>query len=713
VDKVSIKSEEDTSLSGYVKDPKSQETTPGIFVAAGDISDDFDKVDWQELLKDYSDMRNGGAVESTTVSILKYPILRAGYTLTYENKEFVDYIEWCFRNLRDSFGGKEGLQELLTHTFLALEFGCSFFEKVYQNGAYTPEGKITNIIKKLAPFKPETIWDFYYTTDMEFGGIRHERRESNKINQLVNIPVEKLFFYAHNAEFGDPRGRSELRPIRNLYKIKKDILLATARAQQRGAGIPEIKANTSSITEELKAKMHTVGKTLGNMKSGYILTDDSITVTLHSLQIQGNPEQMLEFINREMFFNTLTEFMASGIGQNGSRSATSEHKGSYELKCGVVTQAVETRINTLIEEMINISYLGPQTEYPTFKFNALQQVDIVNAAASLSKFYETAILVKQEGDEAFIRSLFNMPEKKLINGVEVVNPINIPKVSNNVTNVNASVADRLLEYGKPVPDYMSMSFNKKLTADESMEFIKTRFDVKATGELYLHLQEESNRIIQEIVEKYLAYIVKQKVAGQEVTMKYDVELANRLNVLYRKGYGEGVAAFNKELDIASNKKLTVAIPPADQLVVTSQSLKRYAGKLLFGIKTTVEDKIDTEWDPKKSTVQEFVTEQKFENGFKTDKRTLITKTADGYLDGRGDTLNKNRDNIELYFYNSIMDTSLCDNCAVLSGSVMTYEEAKSVDLLTGRGRVNVNCAGGLSHCRCNLMPYKLKGDFKI
>lgn len=683
----------------YEKDPSKKETTPGIYVSAGEISQDYDKVDWKTLLEDYTNIRNGGAVESTTVSILKYPILRAGYAINHSDEKIVKYCEWVFDNLVDSFGEKDGFYEFLNHLFLALEFGCSFFEKVYSIGVYTPDGVITNVIKRLAPFKAETIWKFHYNDDMQFSGITHERRKEDGANEFIPIPISKLFFYAHNAEYGDPRGRSELRPIRNLYNIKKDILLATARAQQRGAGIPEVKAKKSGLTDAEKKRMEAVGRSIGNMKNGYVSTDADFDIKIHSLQSQGSPEALLELITREMFFNTLSEFMTSGIGQNGSRSATSEHKGSYELKCGVVTLSVEKRINLLLREIIDISCFAGISEYPTFKFNALQQTDIVSAADSIIKFYDKAILQKQDGDEDFIRSLFNMPEKKII----------------EVTPVSQEIK----------PDENKLSFMKQLDSKkfksvailssvEQLDFIKKSFDVTATENLYLDMQKEAEAVILDVMNKYILYLAKQADSGKafEKDIKYDVELSNRLNKIFKKGYSEGVSAFNKELSELTGKKLDSGKPTDDLKKGVSQSLLRYSGRLLYNIKTVVEDKLETEWNKENSAV-EYVIEQSFDDGFKTDRRTLIDKTSDGYLIGRSDTLDENKDKIELFFYNSILDKNLCDTCAKLTGAVMTLEEAQSLGLKTRQGRVNPACLGSIDKCRCVLMPYKIKGDFIV
>lgn len=693
------KTEIDNGVKVYNLEPEKKETTSGLYVSAGEISTDYDKVAWKELLEDFTNMRNGGAVESSTISILKYPILRAGYVIQHENEELVKYIEWCLNNLTDSFGEKDGFQEFYNHLFLGIDYGCSFFEKIYRNGVYTPDGKITNIIQRLAPFKPETIWEFHYDSEMQFAGIRHERREAEKINSFVDIPKEKLFFYAHNAEFGDPRGRSELRPIRNLYKIKKDILLATARAQQRGAGIPEIKAKKGGLTAEEKDRMHSVGRTLGNMKSGYVVTDDSFDIVLHSLQIQGSPENTLEFINREMFFNTLTEFMTSGIGQNGSRSATNEHKGSYELKCGVITQAIEKRMGLLLREMTDISYFGPQQVYPTFKINALQQTDIISVSDSLIKFYDKAIITKQEGDEDFIRGLFNMPER-----VEVA-PAAAPAVPEPDVPVKVAAGFK---------QFSNKQFLKVLSAEEQLAFVRENFDVKATEDLYLNMQQEASNIIDEVMQKYILYIAKQYEAGKPVEMKYDTELSNRLNKVFKQGYAEGLSCVKREIEkVARKKGLDAGTPPEGTRKGISQTLIRFAGRLLFNIKTVVEDQLETDWNRGQQTAIDYVIEKEFDGGFKTDRRTLIQKTTDGYLIGRGDALAENKDKIELYFYNSILDARLCDHCAILTGAVLTEEEAAKVGLQINRGRVNPNCLGGIGQCRCFLMPYKLKGDFIV
>ena len=75
-------------------------------------------------------------------------------------------------------------------------------------------------------------------------------------------------------------------------------------------------------------------------------------------------------------------------------------------------------------------------------------------------------------------------------------------------------------------------------------------------------------------------------------------------------------------------------------------------------------------------------------------------------------IQENKEEIELYLYNSILDKNLCDVCSEWTGAVLTLEEAEANGFMTGSGRVNPGCLGGIERCRCNLLVYKLKGELK-
>lgn len=255
-------------------------------------------------------------------------------------------------------------------------------------------------------------------------------------------------------------------------------------------------------------------------------------------------------------------------------------------------------------------------------------------------------------------------------------------------------------------------FSLLLTQEEQLSFVQKTFDVNKVGAMYIKLQEETNNIMNSVISKYIAYICKKIKNKEEVDLKYTTELSNKLQSLYRTGFNTGVTDVDREIQLAKKKKLSEytesTINPGPE---ASQSIKRFAGKLLYSVKVSVEEAIDKDWDKSSQSMDEFLATLNPEDMFKMDKSTLSTSVLDGYVEGRDQALVANEEKIELYYYNSIMDLHLCDVCASFTGAVMTLEEAQSVGLAPGRGRVNSHCLGK-NRCRCNLLVYQLKGEFQ-
>jgi hypothetical protein len=347
-------------------------------------------------------------------------------------------------------------------------------------------------------------------------------------------------------------------------------------------------------------------------------------------------------------------------------------------------------------------------------------MDIVAAAASINSFYTSAVLTKQKGDESFIRGMFNLPEidedkieiekAKEEEQQEKEPVVPVKKAPEKTAEDEEPEEEKTVGQKDAVPGKKKMDSSPvaiKLSADEQSEFIKKMFDVEGKENMYLQFQRDAEEIINEVSKKYSFYIARQIDAGKPVEMKYDVELTNRLNKLYSEAFGTGDGDVTAEIERLMDG-MEFANKATEPIKAASKSIGRFASRLLNNIKTVVEDMLDTDWNKAIGAAVDYVEKEKIFDGFKTDKRTLIEKTTDGYMDGRASAIGKYKDNIKLYFYNATLDKNLCDECAKFMGAVMTEEEAIMSDLQVSKGRVNFNCKGGGHRCRCNLIPYKLK-----
>jgi len=655
---------------------KTRETTPGLIIAGGDITpSEYSTLDWPTQIRDYTEMRDGDPIVKRTIDILKMPILGAEFEVTPGNdsdkaKEAADYIEWSLNNLF------KGFQYFKRHLLLALDYGVSMFEKVYMRGAKF-NGKTTNIISYLSPIQPETIHQFHYNDQAIFTGIEHERRQPEMGSTFIDIPANKLFWFTYDEEYENIKGRPLLRSIRQMWRYKHDLILAGVRSAQKGSGIP-IGTVEGTVSQSEKAQFEKLLRSVAAAKSAYVLEHKGkFTVRLEELKSQQNIQPLLDMTNREMFFNTLSEFLTSGIGigSNGSRSATSEHKSAYELLANAVLQEMETSVEKLIDEMISISHIANISfdDYPTFKFKSIRQIDLQKIASNAVTLYQSQIVQKQPEDEKFFREMFGYPEK-IETKTETVEPL-------------VEVAAAKLE----------------TTAKNCWDFDKAE-------KTFLKGQEQADAIIDGTIKEIMTIFVKQMENGKDpdslrIPMTVSEALKEKLEALYQDLYKDGETEAKKEMAKVTKGK-SLSLTPKE-ISKKSKNIDKLVNRMMQNIKSSVEiniGKVNPTVIANAGGIDPYM--KKFEDWFKSDKRNLRQEVQTGYTAGRGDVFADA--DIKLWMYDARLDKNLCDECAKFDGLLLTNEEINSMGLNLTKSPTNPQCLGSLGGnlCRCHLVPFE-------
>lgn len=676
---------------------KNQDTTPGLFVSSGIIDHgDYDQKDWYDLIKDYTEMRNLDPVIKGSSDSLVYPILASERIIrpsndTPEAKEIARYIDWSFDNLT------KGFQYLKYHKLLAIFFGCSIHEIVVKrNDIYIDslgKKRPTNRIIKMAPIMPETVqeWQFDEET-FDLLGIKQEKRIVNGGSVDIEIPIEKLNILTFNEEFDDPRGNSLLRPIRMSWESKKKVLLTKVLQSQRGAGIPRIETQGLLNTAEA-AKVNQLGRTLAQGVNSYISYDVSkMKVDLLEPVGQNDVLPLLEYLNREIFFNTLTEFLTAGIGQNGSRAATSEHKSAYELSASYILQVLEDNFQALSNQMVAISYYGnqPKENWPIFNFGAIVQTDLTNTATQLEKLINSGWVQKRAGDEDQIREAFSLPTGDL------------EAEAGNQTENEEEEAVAVIEEGEMCScgGTFTLSHRRELSDNE-----KYVFELASAQDFYLNIQDKTQNILDKYIGKMFDSIIEQvERKGQDtnLTIPYKGLLTKELLELYQDGFNRGERDVNKEINKVVKQNTALQIDPK-KIVIKKKSIDRFVTRLITNVATISEDrlqKVSAEFIAKKGGVKVYL--DVIKDGFKTDRRAVASEVEASYIDGRGETIKARKSEIQLWEYSAILDNNLCEICGPFDGNQITYEEMKDFDLQPAKP-VNLNCLGK-NNCRCVLIP---------
>ena len=609
-----------------------QQSTPGLYVTAGEIQhSDWDDIDWSTLQKDYVKMIDGCPIISTTLKMLKYPLLNAGFRFECENKtdkskEAEDYLYWCFDNL------DKGYEYFLKHQLKGLDNGLSMFEIVEKRGVKFSRNyqginssKITNSIIKISPIKNDTIIRFYYNDIGDFTGIEHERRRPDGANDLIDIDLEDLHYFTFDEEYGDVRGRAILRPVRLYFDAVNKIILAKTNAICKGAGIVGIYTKGTPSTSE-KAALEKVARTISSAHNGYFTIDEErARVQIEELKGQQNVDTFVEFLNRMKFYNTMSQFITAGIGQNGSRSATSEHKSTYEIALNTIAKDVERNTQKIADRMIDISYLSNSLsleEKPKFKFNNITQGDFLKEAEVYKLLYESGLQLGAE-DWNIIREKLNLPTKQI--------EINPSEVLGKEKDAEMAVAKKTHE--------VELKIKQRQVSLEIQNFENNIIELENANDVFSSTQKRTEEVIDKYYNLFFEDIYNQlsKNRKKDINIRHSImlELESELSKIYIDGFANGQDDIRKEFAKLNKNKIELALPADEQRDVKS-SIGKLVRKLFFNTKTIIENKMDSvsdEFLEKKGGLRNYLLE--FEVGFKTDKRAIITDVQSGYGDGRG------------------------------------------------------------------------------
>jgi len=660
---------------------KEQETNTGIMIAAGEIkTNDFDNISWTDLQADYYKIRNSDPLASSTVDILKYPILMSEYRIETPNNEISDYVYWVIDNMKKGFGYYKH------HKLLAIDYGLSMHEMIVKYGDKY-NGKTTNRPIWFNPIQNETIQRFYYDDFTDFIGIQHAKRTPEKGQTLINIDKENLDYFTYGEEFNDIRGRSIFRTIRFFWDCKHKVLNAKTIATQRGTGIVGVYSK-GQLSNADKVRMETLGRTLSNVQNGYFLLDEEkARIELLELKNQQDVIGLVDYFDRQMFYNTLTQFITSGIGQNGSRSSTGEHKASYELMASYVLQLLEDNIQKMIDKTMEMSFFKNITEedWPLIKFNTIKSIDLAKTAQQISALAQSGFLNYTKDDEKFLRQIFGMPE------------VVIPEV---IVNEPPKITEKL-----------SKNKTRKLSQD-LLDWETNHFELESANEHYETISDKAKNTIESFTHEFILEIYNQLKTNRNK----DILISNRIINdatktmldLYNNGFERGVKDIKKEIAKLQKGTIALAKKPIQPNPNTGKTVEKNIKNFFFRIKNVIENKMEgvsDQYIENKGGLENFILG--FETGFKGEKNNIVNDIENGYTEGRGATLLDLSDDINTYFYTAAMDRSLCDHCAPLDGLILTQEEIENAGLNIGKKTVNPDCLGR-DNCRCQLMAYSLK-----
>ena len=217
-------------------------------------------------LKVFDKMRRQDATVKRSLKVAKTPIVSGRWFVASadpsneKDNEVRDFIKWTLFN-----GMEASWTQFLTEALTMLEFGYSFFEKIYAN-QMTPFGTRT-VLKEFAPRAQIDVIEWKYDSKGRPLYVEMDDFDGSQIR----IPYDKLIAFTMDREANNIEGTSILRSAYKHWYFKDNLYKIDAIQKERhGIGVPIIRLPVNFNNED-RDKAKEIGRNLRTNEQAHVV----------------------------------------------------------------------------------------------------------------------------------------------------------------------------------------------------------------------------------------------------------------------------------------------------------------------------------------------------------------------------------------------------------------------------------------------------------
>ena len=369
-------------------------------------------------LKVFDKMRRQDATVKRSLKVAKTPIVSGRWFVASadpsneKDNEVRDFIKWTLFN-----GMEASWTQFLTEALTMLEFGYSFFEKIYAN-QMTPFGTRT-VLKEFAPRAQIDVIEWKYDSKGRPLYVEMDDFDGSQIR----IPYDKLIAFTMDREANNIEGTSILRSAYKHWYFKDNLYKIDAIQKERhGIGVPIIRLPVNFNNED-RDKAKEIGRNLRTNEQAHVVLPPMWELEFAEIKGQPvNPLDSIEHHDKCIEKNVLADFL------NSSGSEAAEVQSTMFLKATrYISDIIREEINfRVIPELVRYNYSSRVKRFPTlevrrvaeenplrtltFALRNLVGADVIRPDDELEKFVR---------DEMFLTAKDKKTERQLIDPSEV------------------------------------------------------------------------------------------------------------------------------------------------------------------------------------------------------------------------------------------------------------------------------------------------------
>lgn len=366
-------------------------------------------------LDTYERMRRGDGSVAEALKVAKTPVLQAEWWVDSADPESSD------ANMQAEFVSKAlfewqsiGWTQFLTECLTMLDFGYSFFEKVFTFHTWRQRRRL--IWRKFAPRAVRDVQTWEYD---EHGGPRSVEMTSFEGTTGIIIPIQKLLVFTYRREAGNVEGRSALREIykhwyylENLYKID------AIQKERHGIGIPVITL-PPNFNETDRKLADELGRNLRTNEWAHITLPPGWMVEF--AEVKG---QTVDVMKSAAFHDAkILDSVIGGFTRTDEKSDAEVMVDIFMKSSRHLADLIREVINKhAIPELVSHNWTGIN-DFPQLRVRHIGQVaDLRTISFTLRNLIGAKAIIPDEELEEYLREINDLPRRDPTTAREVSTP---------------------------------------------------------------------------------------------------------------------------------------------------------------------------------------------------------------------------------------------------------------------------------------------------
>jgi len=366
-------------------------------------------------LRAFDRMRRSDSSVAGALKIAKTPVLEAEWwvdsadpedDLANRQAEFVSQALFEWQTI--------GWMQFMTEALTMLDFGYSFFEKVFTFHSWKGSDRV--IWKKFAPRAVEDVVEWEY--DSHGGPAWAEMTDFEGRTALI-LPIDRLLVFSYRKEAGNVEGRAATREmfkhwyyLENLYKID------AIQKERHGIGIPVIKLPPNFSPKD-KTLADELGRNLRTNEWAHIVLPP--LWELEFAEVRGQTVDVLQSIAHHDM--KILDSVLGGFIATNERGDAEVLLDLFMKSTRYLADLIREVINKhAIPELVSFNWIGVK-DFPVLRVRHIGQVtDLRTISFTVRNLIGAKAITPDDKLEEFLRDLNDLPRRDESTSREVATP---------------------------------------------------------------------------------------------------------------------------------------------------------------------------------------------------------------------------------------------------------------------------------------------------